>query len=186
MQRYAGASTLFGPHTLEAYQQEFYKLAFAMAQGKSVDPGQPPAPCNNTFSLLPPVVVDDAPSSGFGSVEQDCNSKYTLGSVANVTFWGSDLRTNLMQNSSYLTVEMQQGDGSWKVVLDDADFETRLYWKRVGVARSHVTCSWLIPNAYGPVAVQGATYRISLSAFRKPLIGSIKPYTGHSSPFTLV
>jgi neutral ceramidase len=33
VQRYAGASTLFGPHTLEAYQQEYYKLAFALAQG---------------------------------------------------------------------------------------------------------------------------------------------------------
>jgi hypothetical protein len=34
VQRYAGASTLFGPHTLEAYQQEYYKLAYSLALGK--------------------------------------------------------------------------------------------------------------------------------------------------------
>ena len=31
-QRYEGASTIFGPHTLMAYQQEFDKMAVAMAK----------------------------------------------------------------------------------------------------------------------------------------------------------
>jgi neutral ceramidase len=43
-QQYEGASTLFGPHTLEAYQQAAAGLATAMAQGSPTAPGPPPNP----------------------------------------------------------------------------------------------------------------------------------------------
>jgi neutral ceramidase len=42
-QHYEGASTLFGPYTLHAYQQEFRKLARALKEGTGVAPGAPPA-----------------------------------------------------------------------------------------------------------------------------------------------
>lgn len=41
-QHYEGASTLYGPYTLMAYQQEFRKLALAMKQGQPVSPGSVP------------------------------------------------------------------------------------------------------------------------------------------------
>lgn len=41
-QHYEGASTLFGPYTLMAYQQEFRKLALAMKRGQPVSPGAVP------------------------------------------------------------------------------------------------------------------------------------------------
>ena len=41
-QQYEGASTLFGPHTLEAYQQVAASLATAIIQGKPSPPGPPP------------------------------------------------------------------------------------------------------------------------------------------------
>lgn len=41
-QHYEGASTLFGPYTLMAYQQEFRKLAAAMKRGQPVSPGSVP------------------------------------------------------------------------------------------------------------------------------------------------
>lgn len=185
VQRYAGGSTLYGPHTLEAYQQEFYKLAYAVATGASVPIGQPVPQCNKTFNFLPPVIEDSAPGDAFGSVVEQVNSTYTLGSVVNVTFWGSDLRNNLKTNSSYLAVQ-QLVNGAWRTVLTDADFETRLYWKRDGLTRSLVTCSWHIPTEQTPVAAIGSTYRLSLSAFYKPLFGDLKPYTGYSKSFTIV
>jgi neutral ceramidase len=43
-QQYEGASTLFGPHTLEAYQQVAGSLAGAIAGGDPVDPGPAPTP----------------------------------------------------------------------------------------------------------------------------------------------
>jgi hypothetical protein len=42
-QQYEGASTLFGPHTLEAYQLVAASLAAAMSQGKPSLPGPPPS-----------------------------------------------------------------------------------------------------------------------------------------------
>ncbi|MGR3275331.1 neutral/alkaline non-lysosomal ceramidase N-terminal domain-containing protein [Acaryochloris marina NIES-2412] len=41
-QHYEGASTLYGPYTLMAYQQEFRKLALAMKRGQPVSPGAVP------------------------------------------------------------------------------------------------------------------------------------------------
>jgi len=46
-QHYEGASTLFGPFTLQAYQQEFRKLTRALREGDRVDPGVPP-PANSS------------------------------------------------------------------------------------------------------------------------------------------
>ncbi|ABW28489.1 neutral ceramidase, putative [Acaryochloris marina MBIC11017] len=44
-QHYEGASTLYGPYTLMAYQQEFRKLALAMKRGRPISLGSvPPAP----------------------------------------------------------------------------------------------------------------------------------------------
>lgn len=43
-QHYEGASTLFGPHTLAAYQQVAAQLARAIAQGKRSPPGPAPTP----------------------------------------------------------------------------------------------------------------------------------------------
>ena len=51
-QHYEGACTLFGPHTLKAYEQEFGKLAKALARGESVEPG-PPLP---VFTYTPPAL----------------------------------------------------------------------------------------------------------------------------------
>ena len=187
VQRYAGASTLFGPHTLAAYQQEYYKLAYALAKGEQAQyPAGPPLmACDSKVSFMPPVIVDTAPDDKFGAIISDvANATFPLGSVINATFWGSDLRNNLMTNSSYLVVEKNTSAG-WIVVLDDADVETRLYWERDGISRSKITCSWLTPSTVSGVIEIGPSYRLGLRAFRKPLIGALKPYSGYSSPFSL-
>ena len=63
VQRYEGASTIFGPHTLGAYMQEFRRLVADMAAGRPSAPGpQPPDLLDRQWSLLPPVVIDAVPS----------------------------------------------------------------------------------------------------------------------------
>jgi neutral ceramidase len=53
MQHYEGASTLFGPRTLLAYQQEFRKLAIALGNGRPVNPGPtPPGNSSPTYRRL--------------------------------------------------------------------------------------------------------------------------------------
>ncbi|KAH1153570.1 hypothetical protein GYH30_049273, partial [Glycine max] len=70
VQRYEGASTLYGPHTLRAYIQEFKKIAEALVYGEPVEPGpQPPDLLEKQISLFPPVVVDATPLGvNFGDV----------------------------------------------------------------------------------------------------------------------
>lgn len=63
VQRYEGASTIFGPHTLDAYIQEFRRLAADMAAGRPSEAGPPPPDLvPRQWSLLPPVVIDSVPS----------------------------------------------------------------------------------------------------------------------------
>jgi neutral ceramidase len=52
LQEYEGASTMYGPGTLEAFQQEFAKLAAAVAAGSNPDDGWPrPLPAVGLFPL---------------------------------------------------------------------------------------------------------------------------------------
>ncbi|GIM09601.1 hypothetical protein Vretimale_13439 [Volvox reticuliferus] len=68
VQRYEGASTLYGPHTLDAYIQEFLRLADAMIAGRPVTSDvQPPDLELHQISLLAPVVLDWVPpTASFG------------------------------------------------------------------------------------------------------------------------
>ncbi|KAF3552710.1 hypothetical protein F2Q69_00017577 [Brassica cretica] len=91
VQRYEGASTLYGPHTLTAYIQEFKKLATALVNGQTLPSGpQPPDLLDKQISLLAPVVVDSTPLGvSFGDVKADVPPKSTFrrGQQVNATFW---------------------------------------------------------------------------------------------------
>jgi neutral ceramidase len=52
-QRYEAASTLYGPHTLAAYQQLYSAMAAALAQGQAYPAGPtPPNLVNSTVKIL--------------------------------------------------------------------------------------------------------------------------------------
>lgn len=64
-QRYEGASTIYGPFTLDAYIQEFERLAIRMVGRKQEfpvmghDPDIPPPDFTaHLLSFLPPVIMD--------------------------------------------------------------------------------------------------------------------------------
>ena len=61
-QRYEAASTLYGPHTLEGYLQEFRRLSTDLLTGQPSKTDQPPADLtDHQMSFLPPVIVDTVP-----------------------------------------------------------------------------------------------------------------------------
>ena len=68
-----GASTLFYPHTLTGYIQEFKKLSKSLVLGRTVQPGpQPPNLLDKQVSFLTPVVMDSTPGGdSFGDVISD-------------------------------------------------------------------------------------------------------------------
>ncbi|KFK25279.1 hypothetical protein AALP_AA8G091200 [Arabis alpina] len=188
VQRYEGASTLYGPHTLTAYIQEFKKLALALVSGETLPRGpQPPNLLDKQISLLADVVVDGVPGgSDFGDIKVDVppNASYARGHVVNATFWSACPRNDLMTEGSFAVVEMQLHDGgNWVPVYDDDDFCVKFKWSRpVKMSPvSQATVEWRIPES----AVVGV-YRLRYNGAFKALRGKITSFSGSSRAFVVV
>ncbi|KAI8016234.1 Neutral ceramidase 1 [Camellia lanceoleosa] len=186
VQRYEGASTLYGPHTLSAYIQEFRKLAVALVTSQAVEAGpQPPDLLDKQISLLTPVVVDMTPIGvNFGDVKIDVpsNSTFKRGDTVTVTFWSACPRNDLMTEGTYALVEILQGTDEWTPSYDDDDFCLQFKWSRPAKLspRSYATMEWTIPDS----AVSGV-YRIRHFGASKGILGSIRHFTGSSSAFVV-
>lgn len=187
VQRYEGASTLYGPHTLSAYIQEFRKLAAALISGRPVEPGpQPPDLLDKQISLLTPVVLDSTLSGAkFGDVKSDVplNSTFKRGDMVTVTFSSACPRNDLLTEGTFALVEILQGQKTWVPAYDDDDFCLRFIWSRPSKLspQSYATIEWRIPQS----AVSGV-YRIRHFGAAKALFGSISHFTGSSSAFVVV
>ncbi|KAJ7543426.1 hypothetical protein O6H91_09G037900 [Diphasiastrum complanatum] len=187
VQRYEGASTLYGPYTLNAYIQEMKRLAVALAEGSSVDPGlTPPYLVDRLVGFLPGVIADSTPLGiNFGDVKQDVpqNARYTAGDVVEAVFWSACPRNDLFTNATFSSVEQQSTNGNWIPVYDDDDWELRFLWSRPFFLspQSFATIRWEIPTMAAP-----GVYRLRHFGAAKPLIGSSLSYfSGTSSTFTV-
>lgn len=186
VQRYEGASTLYGPHTLDAYIQEFKKLAASLISGQLLKPGpQPPDLLDKQISLLTPVVVDATPLGvSFGDVKTDVpsNSNFKRGDTVKVVFWSACPRNDLMTEGTYALVEILQGKETWVPAYDDDDFCLKFMWSRPAKlsTKSYGTIEWQIPKSALP-----GVYRIQHFGASKRLFGSIHHFTGTSSAFVV-
>ncbi|KVH94972.1 Neutral/alkaline nonlysosomal ceramidase [Cynara cardunculus var. scolymus] len=187
IQRYEGASTLYGPHTLNAYIQEFNKLASSLISDKPVERGpQPPDLLDDQISLLTPVVMDSTPlSASFGDCKTDIplDSIFKRGDIVKAMFWSACPRNDLMTEGTFALVEILQSGNNWEPAYDDDDWCLKFKWSRPSKlsARSYATIEWHIPDA----AVSGV-YRITHFGASKSLFGSVKHFTGSSTAFTVV
>jgi len=179
VQRYEAASTIYGPHTLGAYQQIFSQLTTALIQGKSLPVGPIPRNLSDAqLSFIEPVVLD---TGDFGKVQTDAGKNYARNEVVKVVFYGANPRNNLFANSTFLTVERLVGS-QWQVLFDDADWDTRFMWESHDVSQSLLTITWDIAD-YVPTG----QYRIQTFGYAKKEAFSSKltPYVGTSSTFTV-
>ncbi|XP_010517085.1 PREDICTED: neutral ceramidase [Camelina sativa] len=187
VQRYEGASTLYGPHTLTAYIQEFKKLATALVNGQTLPRGpQPPDLLDKQISLLSPVVVDSTPLGvSFGDVKADVPPKSTFrrGQQVNATFWSGCPRNDLLTEGSFAVVETLQDGGTWVPVYDDDDFSLKFKWSRPAKLspESQATIEWRVPQS-----AAAGVYRIRHYGASKSLFGSISSFSGTSSAFVVV
>lgn len=130
-QRYEGGSTMFGPHTLDAYLQQFKYLANRMSKNDlKVAPGSEfPNLLDKQLTLHAGVVLDTPPiGKKFGAVVHDVKTdhEYHAGiDTIEVTFVSGHPRNNLQLESTYLTVEKLGSNSDWKVVATDANWETK-------------------------------------------------------------
>lgn len=185
IQRYEGASTIYGPHTLTIYLKQYQELVQAAIQNKPVPPG-PPAPellKSNLISLVPPVLYD-TPRWGrnFGDVIQQPTKVASPGDTVTAIFVSGHPRNNLMADSTFLTVERLGDDEVWIPVATDADWETKFQWTRTSLilGSSQVTITWEIPQDVKP-----GEYRIRHNGYYRYILGGVYPYYGVTNHFQM-
>ncbi|EMD86451.1 hypothetical protein COCC4DRAFT_49743 [Bipolaris maydis ATCC 48331] len=188
IQRYEGASTLYGPHTLNAFINSTLTYLPYIADGSRSAPPPGPSPPDNrdkSISLITGVVYDGAGiGRSFGQVTKDVASSYARGALVSATFVGANPRNNLRLEGTFASVEKQAADGTWTQVKNDEDWELLYEWKRVNglTGTSDVTITW----DTGLTAPAAGTYRIKYNGDAKKLGGSIEAFEGKSAAFKLV
>ncbi|XP_053665175.1 neutral ceramidase [Anopheles marshallii] len=184
IQRYEGASTLYGPHTLTLYLEQYKKLIGALVRNESIPAGPtPPYEDDKQISLTTGVIFDSHPlGKDFGDVKVQPEPVYAHGTTASAVFIAGNPRNNLMHDKSFFTVEQQQMDGNWSVIATDANWETKFRWERTStiLGFSDIEFSWMI----GPTIPEG-TYRIRHFGYYRYILGGVYPYVGVTNTFTV-
>jgi neutral ceramidase len=163
IQRYEGASTLFGAHTLAAYiNLTLTRLPYLSALTTSNSPllppqhpalpvlsigPSPPIHTNSSLSFITPVVFDRPPLfKSFGDVVTDVSPRYLVASspVIKAAFVAANPRNNLRLGGTFAAVERYTDQGTWEMVRDDEDWSVVFEWERTSttVGTSQVTISW--------------------------------------------
>lgn len=129
-QRYEAASTIYGPHTLQAYIQQYRMLAHHSATNKvdQVLPGpDPPNLLNKQLTFKPGVIMDSTWfDRHFGDVTRDVRPKYMKGETVLVSFISANPRNNLQTEKTFLTVEKFDDKArNWQIIASDSNWETR-------------------------------------------------------------
>ena len=184
IQRYEGASTLYGPHTLNAHINitTRYLPYLAANNAEAPDPGpSPPIHTNKSLSFIRGVVFDRAPFfKSFGDVVTEANALYHVGEKAEVTFVGANPRNDLRLEDTYVAVE-QYIDHVWTRVRDDSDWDLIFHWRRTNtvLGTSEVKVEWELGEA-----ARGGKYRMRYwGASKTPFTGSIVQFEGTSGSF---
>jgi neutral ceramidase len=185
IQRYEGASTLYGPNTLNAYINLTVSNMAYLASTSTTQPPMGPLPpdnVNNSLSFISPVVFDSPPFfKSFGQVLTQPNAAYARGDVITAVFVGANPRNNLRLEGTFTAVEQFDGS-SWTQVRSDADWSLVYTWTRDNelLGTSHVTIDW-----ESELTADVGTYRIHYYGDSKGMGGNITPFEGVSGSFTL-
>lgn len=188
IQRYEGASTLYGQWELPAYINLTLQGLPYLAPTATGSPPIGPTPPDNrkkSLSFITGVVRDDKPiGKDFGECTSQPSASYARGAVVSAKFVGANPRNNLRLEGTYAAVEKLGSDGkTWTQVLSDDDWRLVYTWKRTNLilGYSDVTIDW---ETDGDLDGPG-TYRIKYYGDSKSLLGKITAFTGTSNPFTL-
>ncbi|PIL32954.1 hypothetical protein GSI_05072 [Ganoderma sinense ZZ0214-1] len=187
VQRYEGASTIFGKWTLDSYIDKYGSLVSYLADSATGQPPSDPAPVDQTskaISLQTGVVFDSAGiGHSYGDVMTDVRttSAYTAGEAVIATFVGANPRNNLRLEQTFLSVD-QLVNNQWTSVRSDSHPSTTYQWTRTStiLGTSTVNITWVVEDG-----TPAGTYRLTYFGDQKPFIGDIGPFVGHSSSFTI-
>ncbi|KUJ15691.1 neutral/alkaline nonlysosomal ceramidase-like protein [Mollisia scopiformis] len=187
IQRYEGASTLYGQFTLNAYiNLTLTYLHYLSASSTSQpEPGpSPPDNVNRSLSFITGVVYDGAPLfKDFGDVKTDVKPAYSIGDIVSATFVGANPRNNLRLEQTYAAVEKLDGEfGRWTRVRDDSDWSLIFNWKKTSeiLGTSEVEIVWETESWAEP-----GQYRIKYYGDHKSVGKPIMWFEGLSGEFVL-
>lgn len=187
IQRYEGASTLYGPYTLNAYinitLSNLHHLGSTATS--QPDPGPPPPDnYNKSLSFMTGVVYDGTPYfKSFGDVKTDVRPHYKAGEVVSATFVGANPRNNLRLESTYAAVELLDDVSStWNLVRDDSDWSLIFNWKKTSevLGTSEVEIVW-----ESELDAQAGQFRLRYFGDSKSIGGTITAFEGTSGTFTI-
>jgi neutral ceramidase len=188
IQRYEGASTLYGPHTLNAYINLTLTYLPYLSSSSKARPAPGPPPPNNvnrSLSFITGVVYDGMPFfKDYGDIKEDVEGQYAVGSRVAVTFYGANPRNNLRLEQTFAAVEKLVAEyGSWMTVRDDSDWGLVFNWKKTSevLGTSEVQIVWETEEWAEP-----GEYRIKYYGDSKSISGDITAFEGTSGTFTLV
>lgn len=191
VQRYEGASTLYGPHTLQAYINQFSKLSNHLKRKVPIESDlSPPDLSKSLFSLKPGVIYDGTPiGSRYGDIINDVASSYTCGQRVNVSFVSANPRNNPRLEDSFLyilrLIDPQKliDPQNQHIIANDASWDTRFIWKRTNtlVGSSKATIIWDTPHDCTPGHYVISHYGASKSLFSDRR----REFVGRSSVFEL-
>jgi neutral ceramidase len=187
IQRYEGASTLYGPFTLDAYINLTISHLHYLSPDTTSQPDPGPLPPNNvntSLSFITGVVYDNAPAfKAFGDVKIDVDSSYPPGSKVSVSFLGANPRNNLRLEKTYAAVEkLDTQSNAWVRVRDDSDWSLIFNWKRASkvLGTSEVEIVWETEAWAAP-----GRYRVKYYGDWKAVGGKITAFEGTSGEFDL-
>lgn len=199
IQRYEGASTLYGPQTLNAYinlTTRYLPYLSATPPILPLPPGpSPPINTNRSLSLITDVLFDNPPIfKSFGQVITDVHSApYYLGEKATVKFVGANPRNDLRLEKTYAAVEQFQlggGDEGWTPIRDDSDWSLLFEWRREStlLGTSEVTITWEIEGSDQSVSstLPGGWFRIRYFGASKTITSDIVQFEGLSGEFKVI
>lgn len=183
LQRYEGASTLFGPWQAAAVQQIFANLTKALAQATPIDPGPTPLDLSDSQATLQTgVLFDDKPAGKlFGDVKEDVSPIYKPGDIVKVSFWGGHPKNNLHIQDTFLEVQ-QFLHGKWQTIRRDRDWDTEYHWERYWWSYSVITIVWRVPEN----TPEGQYRILHKGEWKSGWGGAITSYEGHSSVFNVI
>ncbi|KIO30028.1 hypothetical protein M407DRAFT_14431 [Tulasnella calospora MUT 4182] len=187
IQRYEGASTLYGPNTLDAYIHLYTELANYLSEDATDQPPSGPIPEDltpNAISLQKPVVKDSVPPfKKFGDVLEEPSPVYFKGETVQAVFRGANPRNNLRLEETFLAVEQALDDGEWKVVRTDSHPSTTFRWMRTQelLGFSTITITWTIEDS-----TPAGDYRIVYYGDAKHLGGNIESFNGTTPTFSIM
>jgi neutral ceramidase len=187
IQRYEGASTLYGQYTLNAYINLTLTYLHYLSASSTSQPEPGPSPPDNTnrsLSFITGVVYDGTPIfKSYGDVKRDVRPAYSIRDIVSATFVGANPRNNLRLEQTYATIEKMDPEfGRWMRVRDDSDWSLIFNWKRTSevLGTSEVEIVWETEGWAEP-----GQYRIRYYGDHKSVGGSITAFEGLSGEFVL-